>query len=110
MIKRMSALVLAAALTVSSIPMGVHAEDTILPEQIVENQQITLATQSKTSGFSSDYTLSGDPAADMAAIALAQEGRTGSDIGYTEEWCANFIGDCALLAGQADAVPVHSLG
>ena len=102
----MSALLLAAALTISAIPMRVQADEVEIPDMIVEEQNhITLYTQSKTSGFSSNYTLVGSGAEDMVAIALAQEGRTGSDIGYTEEWCANFVSDCAILAGQSAAVP-----
>ena len=102
----MSALLLAAALTISAIPMRVQADEVEIPDMFVEEQNhITLYTQSKTSGFSSNYTLVGSGADDMVAIALAQEGLTGSDIGYTEEWCANFVSDCAILAGQAAAVP-----
>ena len=104
----MSALLLAAALTISAIPMRVQAEELNTHDLIVEEQNhITLYTQSKTSGFSSNYTLNGVGANDMVAIALAQEGRTGSQIGYTEEWCANFVSDCAILAGQTAAVPQH---
>ena len=102
----MSALLLAAALTISAIPMRVQADEVEIPDMFVEEQNhITLYTQSKTSGFSSNYTLVGSGAEDMVAIALAQEGRTGSDIGYTEEWCANFVSDCAILASQSAAVP-----
>ena len=64
-------------------------------------------TQSRTSGFAPGYTISGNGAADMVSIALAQEGRTGSQFGYTEEWCADFVSDCAIIAGQRDAVPQY---
>lgn len=64
-------------------------------------------TQSRTSGFASGYTLSGNGAADMVSIALAQEGRTGSQFGYTEEWCADFVSDCAIIAGQSAAIPQY---
>lgn len=65
------------------------------------------ATQSRTENFSGDYELSGSGGADMVAIALAQEGRTGSQMGYSEEWCANFVSDCAILAGQSSAIPAN---
>jgi len=65
------------------------------------------ATQSCIGGFVTSYELTGDGANDMVAIALAQEGRTGSQIGYTEEWCADFVSDCAILAGQSSAVPQY---
>ena len=70
-------------------------------------EEISVNTQSRTSGFLTNYTLTGDGASDMVAIALAQEGRTGSQFGYTEEWCADFVSDCAILAGQSSAVPQY---
>ena len=67
--KRMSALLLAAALTISAIPMRVQADEVEIPDMIVEEQNhITLYTQSKTSGFSSNYTLVGSGAEDMVAV------------------------------------------
>lgn len=66
------------------------------------------ALQSRTENFSSGYELTGSGAADMVAIALAQVGKTGSQLGYTEEWCANFVSDCAILAGQTDAIPAYA--
>lgn len=67
----------------------------------------TLQTQSCTSGFCTDYALTGDGATDMVSIALAQEGRTGGELGYTEEWCADFVCDCAIIASQSEAVPQY---
>ncbi len=64
-------------------------------------------TQSRTSGFASGYTITGSGATDMVSIALAQEGRTGSQFGYTEEWCADFVSDCAIIAGQSAAIPQY---
>lgn len=65
------------------------------------------ATQSRSYNFSTNYTLTGNPAYDIVAIAQAQNGRTQGQLGYTEAWCADFVGDCALLAGQTSAVPTH---
>ncbi len=64
-------------------------------------------TQSHTENFSRDYTLTGNGTTDIIAVAFAQLGKTGSDLGYTEQWCADFIGDCAILAGQSAAVPLN---
>ena len=64
-------------------------------------------TQSHYQNFSTNYTLTGNGATDMVAVALAQEGLSGSDLGYTEGWCADFVGDCAILAGQSSAVPLY---
>lgn len=63
-------------------------------------------TQSHTENFSRDYSLTGNGATDIIAVAFAQLGKTGSQLGYTEQWCADFIGDCAILAGQSAAVPL----
>ena len=43
----------------------------------------------------------------MANIALAQNERTGSNLGYSDEWCAYFVSDCARIAGQTSAIPAH---
>lgn len=63
------------------------------------------ATQNRTAYFSRSYTLGDNPAQNMINIAYAQIGKTGSDLGYSEEWCANFVSDCADLAGQSSAIP-----
>ncbi len=67
------------------------------------------ATQSSSSGFSSDYTLTGDGFTDMVNIAMAQNGKTQAQIGYSESWCADFVSDCARLAGQESAVPFNGV-
>lgn len=58
--------------------------------------------------FSKNYTLNGNGADDMVEIARAQLEKTGSQLGYTEQWCADFVSDCAVLAGQTDAIPHQS--
>lgn len=88
--RRMYTLILAALLIASMLPASASAH------------------QNRTSNFSDDYELTGIGATDMVAIALAQEGKTGSQMGYSEEWCCNFISDCAILAGQADAIPAYA--
>ena len=65
------------------------------------------ATQSHASGFSSGYALTGDGALDVVSVALAQLGKKGAEFGYTEEWCADFICDCAIIAGQQAAIPMY---
>lgn len=66
------------------------------------------ATQSRKENFSRNYsTVSGNPGQTVANIAYAQIGKSGSTLGYTEDWCADFVADCAELAGQASAVPRH---
>lgn len=63
------------------------------------------ATQSKTANFSKDYTLTGNGADDIVSVALAQKGKTQSQMGYTEAWCADFVSDCAKLAGLGNIIP-----
>lgn len=66
------------------------------------------ATQSKYDKFDiSSVTFTQDAGENMAAVALSQQSKTGADFGYTEEWCADFVGDCAILTNQADAVPLY---
>lgn len=73
---------------------------TVIPIQV-------FATQSRSEHFSGNYTLTGNGATDMIAIAKAQVGKTQSQLGYTERWCADFVCDCAKLAGQSKAIPAY---
>lgn len=70
-------------------------------------QFITLATQTKTGNFSKSYTLTGNNADDIVAVAKAQLKKTGSDLGYSEQWCADFVNDCAKLANISSSVIPH---
>ena len=54
------------------------------------------ATQNRTGNFSKSYSLSGNGATDIVRVAAAQLGRTGSQLGYSEQWCADFVSDCAI--------------
>ena len=47
---------------------------------------------------SSDYQLTGDPRTDLLLVALAQEGKTASDFGFTLAWCSYFVSWCGLIA------------
>ena len=67
------------------------------------------ATQSASNGFSKNYTLTGDGFTDMVNIAMAQNEKTQSEIGYSESWCADFVSDCARLAGQEAAIPFNGV-
>ncbi len=59
--------------------------------------------------FNKDYVLTGDGATDMVNIARAQVGLNGGKLGYSsEEWCADFVSDCAILAGQSKAIPANA--
>ncbi len=62
------------------------------------------ATQSKQQNFNKNYSLTGNQANDIASVAIAQIGKKGSSFGYTEHWCADFVSDCARLAGISTSV------
>ena len=66
---------------------------------------IANATQSRTDNFSRSYALNGIGSDDIVSVAAAQLGKTGSQLGYSEQWCADFVSDCAILANQANAIP-----
>ena len=66
------------------------------------------ATQSNYQKFdTSELTLTANPGQDMADLALAQLGKTGRELNYSEEWCADFVGDCAILTKQSAAIPLY---
>ncbi len=71
------------------------------------NSITVFATQQKYNNFSKNYTLSGYGANDMLAVAFAQVGKSKTEFGYTEAWCADFVCDCAYLAGQTSAIPLN---
>ena len=51
--------------------------------------------------------LKGNAAEDLVNIALSFEGQTGAQLGYSTEWCAYFVRDCAILAGiSSDIIPL----
>lgn len=68
-----------------------------------------VGTQSRTSGFVGGYKLTGNGATDILNVAYAQIDRKRKDFGYTEDWCADFVSDCAKLAGNASAIPADGL-
>jgi len=73
----------------------------LLPNMIITASAI----ESRSEYFNTDYTLCGNGAIDIVAVANAQVGMSASDFNYSDAWCAAFISDCAKLAGVSDAVP-----
>ena len=67
--------------------------------------QYVYATQNKTYNYSKGYSIQGNGADDIVNVAMAQVGKTGAQLGYSEQWCADFVSDCADLAGQGSAIP-----
>ena len=68
------------------------------------------ATQSRTQNFNKNYTLTGNQVNDIVNIAVAQIDKKGSSFGYTEHWCADFVSDCARLAGVPSSVITYTGG
>lgn len=71
---------------------------------IFQSAQV-FASQSKSQNYSRNYSLTGNGADDIVAVAQAQMGKTKAQLGYSEAWCADFVSDCAQLAGQGSKVP-----
>ena len=66
------------------------------------------ASPNQTANFNKNYTVVPDnPGQTVVNIAQAQIGKNGYDLPYGEDWCADFVSDCAELAGQSAAVPRH---
>lgn len=66
------------------------------------------AYQNRTGNFSRSYSLSGGGADKIVSVALAQQGKSQRQLGYSEAWCADFVSDCAALAGVSSAVPADA--
>ena len=64
-----------------------------------------IATQNRTGYFNRNYSLTGNGGQDMLNVAMAQKDKTGTQLGYSEQWCANFVSDCAILSNQTQAIP-----
>lgn len=75
----------------------------MLPQTVIEAQ----ATQSMAARYNRTYKLTGNKAADIVTAALAQKEKKKADLGYSEAWCADFIGDCAYLIGASDVIPAN---
>ena len=90
--KKICRLFLAAALIFTQLPMGTVTAN---------------ATQSAAAKYSRAYLLTGNKASDIATVALVQKEKKKADLGYTEAWCADFVCDCAYLAGASDVIPTN---
>ena len=43
----------------------------------------------------------------MVSYAQERVGKTGQELGYNDQWCAFFVSDCAVYAGQTKAIPYN---
>ncbi len=71
---------------------------------IVMSVVYTDALQSRAESFNKKYILTGNQADDIVSVAVAQLGRKGKTFDYTEDWCVDFVSDCARNAGIPTSV------
>lgn len=98
-VKRLVSILLCMIMAISIIA--------ITPISAAESDLVETSSQSMSGNFYTSYTLTGNGAIDMVNIAKAQNERNQNSMGYTENWCADFVSDCAKLAGQSSAVPFN---
>lgn len=121
-LKRLLALLLCLALCLGLMPAALAEDGETIAESAAEvkpeseadelldvDAGESLETQSCWWNFREGYTLTGDGAKDILAVAAAQVGLTEAELGYGEYWCADFLSDCAYLAGVSDLIPFDGL-
>ena len=89
-IKKIAALALACVTMTAAFSPAVYAYEQ--PKEIPVS-----GTQNRSYNFHDNYTLTGNYADDLINVAQAQLGLTTKEAGYSEDWCANFVADCARL-------------
>ena len=94
-----SLLCTAAIISAGSVSLAVPETTSIFSLQVS-------ATQDRSSNFSKNYKLTGNNASDLVAVSQAQLGKTGAQLNYSEQWCADFVTDCARLA-NISAIPYN---
>lgn len=72
---------------------------------LLPTSNVSYATQQRYYNFNVDVSITGDGAVDIVNLAKSMVGKNGAYFGYTEEWCADFVSDCAYLVNQSDAIP-----
>ena len=99
-IKKIGIFMTALALIASPMTSMTNTDSCILsPVSITAS-----ATQNRSGNFNKNYNLTGNNASDIVTVATKQMGKTGSNLGYSEQWCADFVTDCARLTGMSSNV------
>ena len=82
------------------------------PKSLVKRISLpfTFRYGAKQNHLNTDYTLSGDPAADIYSVAKAQEGKRYPEFKgfHALAWCADFVSSCAAASGVQYAVPANA--
>lgn len=103
--KRLVSFLTAAVMVFGGASVGFSVDVDALEIQYARSQ-----TQNQSHMFEKDYTLTGNYADDLIAIAKAQLGKTRKDFQYYEEWCADFANDSARLTGMPDTIVPYNYG
>ena len=77
---------------------------------IIFSATCVYATQSRTENFDKTYSLGTNQADNLINVAQKQLGKSKSNLGYTEAWCADFACDCAKLTGMSEAIIPYNYG
>ena len=85
--KKIISLLLAAAMTFSGSAVTANA------------------TQTRAYYYNRNYLLTKFGMDDIVAAAMLQLGKNKNDLHYSEAWCADFVSDCAMIAGVSDVIP-----
>ena len=78
-----------------------------LPTITAEAAQVetqTSSTQDRSGYFNKNFRITGNNAKDIISVATAQLNKNGRDLHYSEEWCSDFVNDCAKLAKISSSV------
>lgn len=86
--KRWISLIMVAVMIVTLVPFVPCSEKTTV-----------YAALSAYNRLNRNVAMTGNAAVDIVNIACAQANRTGDDLGYSNDWCAQFVIDCARAAG-----------
>jgi len=87
-----------------SLLTAVFSSSAVLTASANEAEYALSMTQDRSDNFRDDYDLEGNFADDLVRVARAQLGLSTEEAGYSEDWCANFVNDCARLTGMPDNI------
>ena len=94
-----------AALALSCVTMATALSPTAYAYQHYNEIPVS-GTQNRAHNFHKDFTLTGNYADDLVNVAQSQLGLTTKEAQYSEDWCANFVADCARLTEMPnDIIP-----
>lgn len=74
---------------------------------IFTTSNLMFPTKADADNFSKNYTLTGDLAKDLVAVAKAQVGKSEKQLGMSGAWCARFVWHCAKYAKISKTIIPH---